>query len=97
MPDSERRAASPAAAPAGKRVRRHRRRPLLVRYGPLLTLVLLLWIVPAVWNWMFNSQAVHAPLAGYITDTSTVEQEYLTFLGSRRIPRRRRSSTGPAS
>ena len=81
MPDSERRAASPAAAPAGKRARRHRRRPLLVRYWWLVPLVLLLAIMPVVWNWMFNSQAVHAPLPGYITDTARVEQEYLTFLG----------------
>jgi hypothetical protein len=43
--------------------------------------VLLLAFVPAVWNWMFNPRANYAPLPGYITDTSRVEQEYVTFLG----------------
>jgi len=78
MPDPEKRVTPPAA---GKRVRRHRRRPLLVRYWWLVPLVLLLALVPAVWNWMFNPRAIHAPLPCYITDTSRVEEEYVTFLG----------------
>ena len=78
MPDAEKRGIPPAA---GKRVRRHRRRPLLVRYWWLAPLVLLLALVPGVWNRMFNPRANYAPLPGYITDTSRVEQEYMTFLG----------------
>jgi len=81
MPDPEKRGTPPAVAAAGKRVRRHRRRPLLIRYWWLLPLVLVLGIVPMIWNWISSSQAVHAPLPGYIADTATVEREYLTFLG----------------
>jgi hypothetical protein len=65
-----------------KRVRRHRRRPFLVRYGwVVVPLILCAALAPAAWHWLFNARAARDPLPGYITETAKVEQEYLAFAG----------------
>jgi hypothetical protein len=62
-------------------VRRHRRRPFLVRYAWLVPLVGAAILVPLLWNWLFHTRAARDPLPGYITNPSKVEEEYLTYMG----------------
>jgi hypothetical protein len=71
----------PPLSPGRRRVRRHRRRPLVLRYGWVPAVVALLVLAPWIWNWITTPHFKHSPLAGYITDTATVEKEYLLFTG----------------
>jgi hypothetical protein len=74
--------ARPAAEPGRKRVRRHRRRPLLIRYWWAVPLVAIAAIAPALWNRLSNPHATtRDPLPGYIADDGKIEEEYLTFTG----------------
>jgi hypothetical protein len=82
MPDTEetRDAARPVPDLVRKRARRHRRRPLVVRYWWVIPIALGVAAIPVVWT-LFTARATHDPLAGYVTDEAKIEEEYLTFSG----------------
>jgi hypothetical protein len=68
-------------ARGSRRGRRHRRRPLLVRYWGVLLVVGLIVMAPWIWNWMMTPHFTHAPLPGYITDPAKLEEEYRLLTG----------------
>lgn len=70
----------PAAEPR-RRVRRRRRRPLILRYGWVLPLAVLAVVAPRIWNWMMTPHSHREPLAGYITESARLEEEYKLFTG----------------
>ncbi len=64
-----------------KRVRRHRNRPLLIRYWWTIPLVVVVVVAAAIWNRVFHGRATYDPLPGYIMDSTRIDAEYLTFTG----------------
>jgi hypothetical protein len=83
MPETEDTAGTerPAAGPVQKRVRRHRRRPLVIRYWRVIPIVIFAAVAPAIWNLLFRSRSSYDLLPGYSADTTKVEEEYVTFTG----------------
>ena len=77
IPGSDR----PAAGSGRRRVHRHRRRPLLLRYWWVLPLAALVAAAPAMWGWLMSPHFKSDPLVGYIADSARLEEEYRDFTG----------------
>ena len=83
MPEAEETGgpAPPAPQSVRKRTRRHRPRPVLIRYWWVIPLAVLVAVAPAIWNRAFNGRASYDPLPGYIVDSTKIEEEYRNFTG----------------
>ena len=83
MPEAQDAGLSRAPAePRGRRTRRHRRRPGLLRYVWVIPAVALVVAAPWIWNWLTLPHFLkQEPLPGYITDSSKLEMEYRLFTG----------------
>jgi hypothetical protein len=83
MPETEQTAGSegPASEPLPKRVRRHRRRPWVIRYWWVFPILFVAALAPVIWHLFFGSRSSYDLPPGYISDTTRIEQEYLAFMG----------------
>jgi hypothetical protein len=61
--------------------RRHRRRPLILRFWWVLPIAGLLIAGPRIWSWIANRAPQPQSLAGYIADGAELQLEYLDFQG----------------
>jgi hypothetical protein len=83
MPETEETSGSsrPAAEPGQRRGRRHRRRPLIVRYWWVVPLAVFLAAAVGIWHWIMSPSLNRVPLPGYIAESARLEEEYRLFTG----------------
>jgi tetratricopeptide (TPR) repeat protein len=83
MPESQEapQGSSPPGPHGRRRVRRHRHRPLLVRFWWVVPVVVFVAMAPWIWNLLSIPRFKRDPLPGYITDPAKLEEEYLQFTG----------------
>ena len=81
MPDTQDSGVREDARGSRRSSRRHRRRPWLVRNWWIPPAVVFLFFTPTIWRWISTPHFHPDPLPGYISDVTTLEQEYQQYTG----------------